>query len=77
MPKIVPYAGNEILTAKDMELILFVIQNSTLPFSYQAQVSVTYQKVQKLYESIKKTDDVPALSFAKEIIDDTKNPRRR
>ena len=67
MPKLIPYTGNDNLTAQDMELIMFVIQNSTLPFKYNSQASATYQKMQRLYENVKRNEDIPALGFLKEI----------
>ncbi len=77
MPKLIPYTGNEILTAQDMELIMFVIQNSTLPFKYNSQASATYQKIQRLYESVKRNEDIPALGFLKEIQEATDAKQRR
>ena len=66
MPKIVYYNGKEILTAKDLEIIISSLRNSSVPMAYAKQTLETFEKVKSLYELMTRTDEVPAFSFEKE-----------
>ena len=60
------YKGKEVLTAKDCEVILSALRNSSVPMAYAKQTLETFEKVKSLYDQMTKSDDIPAFAFEKE-----------